>query len=55
MSSAAEKFLTEAENVAFDLEHREKIRFNIGKYDSAVEKGKKNTGILNLQNSGLPK
>jgi len=40
MSSAAGKFLVEAENVAFDLEHRKKIRFNIGKYDSAVEKGK---------------
>ncbi len=34
-------FLRKAEAVAFDLEHRRKIRFNIGKYEQAVEKGLK--------------
>ncbi len=33
------KFLKQAEKVAFDLEHRRKIKFNMGKYDAAVEKG----------------
>ncbi len=39
-TSSVKSFLTAAENVAFDLKHRKKIKFNIGKYDSAVEKGK---------------
>jgi L-lactate dehydrogenase complex protein LldF len=34
-----EQFLKDSEEKAFDLEHRRKIRFNIGKYDAAVEKG----------------
>ncbi len=33
-------FLKKAEKVAFDLEHRAKIKYNIGKYDVAVKKGK---------------
>ncbi len=33
-------FLKKAEKKAFDLEHRAKIKFNIGKYDVAVKKGK---------------
>ncbi|MBC6991447.1 MULTISPECIES: LutB/LldF family L-lactate oxidation iron-sulfur protein [Hymenobacter] len=33
------QFLTDAERKAFDLEHRRKIRFNIGKYNAAVETG----------------
>ncbi|HET9503624.1 MAG TPA: lactate utilization protein B [Hymenobacter sp.] len=32
-------FQTDAEAKAFDLEHRRKIRFNIGKYDAAVRAG----------------
>ena len=32
-------FLQDAETKAFDLEHRRKIRFNIGKYDAAVSAG----------------
>lgn len=40
MTSPAKSFLTAAENVAFDLEHRDKIKFNIGKYNSAVKKGR---------------
>jgi L-lactate dehydrogenase complex protein LldF len=34
-------FLKKAEQVAFDKVHREKIKFNISRYDQAVEKGKK--------------
>jgi len=37
--SPVTSFLKEAENVAFDPEHRKKIKFNIGRYDSAVKKG----------------
>ncbi len=33
-------FLKKAEKKAFDLEHRAKIKYNIGKYDVAVKKGK---------------
>ena len=34
-------FLKKAEQVAFDKVHRDKIKFNISRYDKAVEKGKK--------------
>ncbi len=37
---SAKSFLASAEKVAFDIDHREKIKFNISKYDNAVEKGK---------------
>jgi len=33
------QFLADAEQKAFDLEHRRKIRFNIGKYNAAVQTG----------------
>ncbi|MEJ7660791.1 MAG: 4Fe-4S dicluster domain-containing protein [Hymenobacter sp.] len=33
------QFLLDADKKAFDLEHRRKIRFNIGKYDAAVRVG----------------
>jgi len=33
------QFLTDSEQKAFDLEHRRKIRFNIGKYNAAVQTG----------------
>jgi L-lactate dehydrogenase complex protein LldF len=39
MSTAAEKFTQDAEQKAFDKEHRRKINFNIGKYESAVKLG----------------
>lgn len=38
----AQKFKIESEKIAFDLEHRRKIKFNISKYDNAVEKGLSN-------------
>jgi len=34
------EFLKDAEKVAFDLEHRRKIRHNISRYDAQVPKGK---------------
>ena len=37
--SRLKQFLVESEAKAFDLEHRKKIRFNIGKYNAAVAKG----------------
>lgn len=40
MATEAKTFLKKAEKKAFDLDHRKTIRFNIGKYDAAVAKGK---------------
>jgi len=37
---ASQKFIKNSEKIAFDLEHREKINFNISKYDEAVINGK---------------
>jgi L-lactate dehydrogenase complex protein LldF len=48
MSSSVKSFLTAAEGVAFDIEHRDKIKFNIGKYNSAVEKGRNRYGNIEL-------
>jgi L-lactate dehydrogenase complex protein LldF len=39
MLTKSTAFQTDAEAKAFDLEHRRKIRFNIGKYDAAVRTG----------------
>ena len=33
------QFLVDSDHKAFDLEHRRKIRFNIGKYNAAVQTG----------------
>lgn len=44
--TAFDKFLIDSEKKAFDLTHRKTIQFNIGKYDSAVIKGKQQ--FLNL-------
>jgi len=40
ISSEHRIFLKKAEKIAFDKEHRAKIKFNIGRYDVAVKKGK---------------
>jgi len=40
MQDIYHKFLRDSEKKAFDLEHRNKINFNISKYDAAVTKGK---------------
>ncbi|MBN2637473.1 MAG: iron-sulfur cluster-binding protein [Bacteroidales bacterium] len=44
-------FLKQAEKIAFDETHREKIRFNISRYDQAVEKGKNIYKNLDLARS----
>jgi len=40
MSKAYHKFIKDTEKKAFDLEHRNKINYNISKYDAAVKRGK---------------
>ena len=41
MASKLKQFLLDSEAKAFDLDHRQKIRFNIGKYNVAVQNGLK--------------
>ncbi|MFN2396562.1 MAG: lactate utilization protein B [Bacteroidales bacterium] len=40
MSETYQKFITDSEKKSFDLKHRTTIAFNIGKYNTAVVKGK---------------
>jgi len=49
MGSTAEEFLAESEEKAFDLGHRRIINYNIGKYDSAVDRGL--SRLINLENA----
>jgi len=42
------QFLKDAKRVAFDYKHRATIRFNISRYDAAVEKGQKRYKDLEL-------
>src|SRR3954462_6269255 len=49
MGTVAEEFLTDADNKAFDIDHRRIINYNIGKYDAAVNKGL--SRIINLDNA----
>lgn len=39
MSTQSHQFTKDAHKIAFDINHRKKIKFNIGRYDAAVEKG----------------
>lgn len=48
LSSEHKLFLKKAEQKAFDKTHRKKIKFNISKYDAAVEKGKQIYSNLDL-------
>ena len=48
MHEVYRKFIKESEKKAFNLEHRNKINFNISKYNIAVEKGKKQYKDLDL-------
>ncbi len=48
MSELQRKFLKDAEKIAFDLEHRKIIKFNISKYDQAVIDGKKQFRDIDL-------
>jgi L-lactate dehydrogenase complex protein LldF len=49
MGSTAEEFLVASEDKAFDINHRRIINYNIGKYDSAVDRGL--SKIINLENA----
>lgn len=46
--SEASTFVKESERKAFDLEHRRKINFNMGRYDQAVAQGKQRYADLEL-------
>ncbi len=48
MGNAYQKFIKDTEKKAFDLEHRNKINYNISKYDAAVERGKQQYSNLDL-------
>ncbi|MEL7585772.1 MAG: LutB/LldF family L-lactate oxidation iron-sulfur protein [Prolixibacteraceae bacterium] len=48
MSVASKKFIKDADLIAFNKKHRATIKFNISKYDAAVERGKKLYSNLEL-------
>lgn len=48
MSSARKNFFKDAENIAFDKKHRATIKFNISRYDQAVDRGKERYSDLEL-------
>lgn len=48
MSGAKKQFIKDSENIAFDNQHRVTIKFNISKYDAAVDQGKKRYSDLAL-------
>jgi len=51
MSEQKDIFIKESEKIAFDLKHRATIKFNISKYDAAVDRGKKRYSNLDLAKS----
>jgi L-lactate dehydrogenase complex protein LldF len=48
MHEIYDKFLKDSEKKAFDLEHRNKVNYNISKYNAAVIKGKEQFSDLEL-------
>jgi len=48
MSAQKDKFLQKSEEIAFDLKHRSVIKFNMSKYDAAVDRGMKRYSDLDL-------
>lgn len=48
MSEQKDIFLTKSEEIAFDLKHRAIIKFNMSKYDAAVDRGMKRYSNLDL-------
>jgi len=48
MSEQKEIFLKKSEEIAFDLKHRSIIKFNMSKYDAAVDRGMKRYSNLDL-------
>jgi L-lactate dehydrogenase complex protein LldF len=51
MASRFDLFLTASSKKAFDLEHRKKLNFNIGRYDHSVAIGKEQYADLDLAKS----
>lgn len=51
MSEQKKLFLKKSEEIAFDLKHRATIKFNIAKYDAAVDRGMKRYSNLDLAKS----
>ena len=49
MGSTADEFLVTSENKAFDMDHRRIINYNMGKYDTAVDRGL--SRLTNLENA----
>ncbi|MGD9558668.1 MAG: LutB/LldF family L-lactate oxidation iron-sulfur protein [Mangrovibacterium sp.] len=48
MTVTKDKFIKDADQIAFDKKHRATIRFNISRYDAAVERGKQLYSNLEL-------
>ncbi len=48
MSEQKDIFLQKSEEIAFDLKHRAIIKFNMSKYDAAVDRGMKRYSNLDL-------
>lgn len=48
MSEQKKIFIQKSEEITFDLKHRATIRFNMSKYDAAVDKGRKRYSNLDL-------
>jgi L-lactate dehydrogenase complex protein LldF len=48
MSQEKKQFIKDSENIAFDKRHRATIKFNISKYDAAVDRGRKRYSKLDL-------
>ena len=48
MSEQKDIFLKKSEEIAFDLKHRSIIKFNMSKYDVAVDRGMKRYSNLYL-------
>lgn len=48
MSGVKQDFIKAADKIAFDKKHRATIRFNISRYDQAVDRGKKRYSNLEL-------
>ena len=48
MAEVKKKFIQDADKIAFDKKHRSTIKFNISRYDLAVDKGRKRYSNLEL-------
>src|SRR4051794_33573239 len=51
MTKAVDAFMEASEGKTFDLEHRRKLKFNIGQYDKKVQEGKHQYSNLELAKS----